>query len=58
MDLGIERRELKPERVLAIELTTFSEHFDADLSAAFGRIDQVLTEAGALGRDERLVGQR
>jgi effector-binding domain-containing protein len=48
MDLGIERRELKPERMLAIELTTSSEHFDDDLSAAFGRIDQVLTEAGAV----------
>ena len=48
MDLGIERRELEPERVLAIELTTSSERFDADLSSAFGRIGEVLTEAGAV----------
>jgi hypothetical protein len=58
MDLGIERRELEPERMLATELTTSPGRFDTDLSAAFGRIDEVLTEAGALGRDERLVGQR
>jgi len=48
MDLGIERQELEPERMLAIELTTSPGHFDADLSAAFGRIDEVLTEAGAV----------
>ncbi len=48
MDLGIERRELEPERVLAIELTTSPEHFEADLSAAFGRIGEVLTETGAV----------
>ena len=48
MDLGIERRELEPERVLAIELTTSPERFDADLSAVFGRIGEVLTEAGAV----------
>ena len=48
MDLGIERRELEPERLLTIELTTSSEHFDADLSAAYGRIGEVLTEAGAV----------
>jgi effector-binding domain-containing protein len=48
MDLGIERRELEPERTLAIELTTSSDRFDADLSAAFGRIGEVLTDAGAV----------
>lgn len=48
MDLGIERRELEPERTLAIELTTSPDRFDADLSAAFGRIGEVLTEAGAV----------
>ena len=48
MDLGIERHELEPERMLAIELTTTLEHFDADLSAAFGRIGEVLTEAEAV----------
>ena len=48
MDLGIERRELEPERMLAIELTTSSERFDADLSSAFGRIGEVLTGAGAV----------
>ena len=48
MDLGIERRELDPERMLAIEFTTNAERFDADLSAAFGRIGEVLTEAGAV----------
>ena len=48
MDLGIERRELESERVLAIELTTSAEHFEADLSTAFGRLGEVLTEAGAL----------
>lgn len=48
MDLGIERRELEPERTLAIELTTSSERFDADLSSAFGRIGEVLTEARAV----------
>lgn len=48
MDLGIERRELEPEKMLAIELTTTSERFDADLSAAFGRIGEVLTAAGAV----------
>ena len=31
MDLGIERRELEPERLLAIELTTSADHFEADL---------------------------
>jgi len=48
MDLGIERRELEPERLLAIELTTSADHFEADLSAAFGRIGEVLTAAGAV----------
>ena len=48
MDLSIERRELEPERVLAIELTTSAERFDADLSSAFGRIGDVLTAAGAV----------
>jgi len=48
MDLSIERRELESERTLAIELTTSSERFEADLSAAFGRISQMLTEAGAV----------
>jgi effector-binding domain-containing protein len=48
MDLGIERRELEPERLLAIEFTTSLDHFDADLSAAFGRIGDVLTDAGAV----------
>lgn len=48
MDLGIERREIESERMLAIELTTSPERFDADLSAAFGRIGEVLTEAGAV----------
>ncbi|MHB8060663.1 MAG: GyrI-like domain-containing protein [Gaiellaceae bacterium] len=48
MDLGIELRKLEPERMLAIELTTSSERFDADLSAAFGRIGEVLTGAGAV----------
>ena len=48
MDLGIERKELEPERALAIEFTTFADHLDANLSAAFGRIGEVLTEAGAV----------
>jgi effector-binding domain-containing protein len=48
MDLGIERRELEPERLLTIELTTSIESFDADLSAAYGRLGEVLTEAGAV----------
>jgi effector-binding domain-containing protein len=48
MDLGIERRELEPERLLTIELTTSIERFDADLSAAYGRLGEVLTEAGAV----------
>jgi DNA gyrase inhibitor GyrI len=48
MDLGIERRELELERALAIELTTSADNFEADLSAAFGRLDEVLTEAGAI----------
>jgi effector-binding domain-containing protein len=47
MDLGIERRELEPERLLTIEIITSSERFDADLSAAYGRLGAVLTEAGA-----------
>jgi len=48
MDLGIERRDLEPERLLTIELTTSIERFDADLSAAYGRLGEVLTEAGAV----------
>lgn len=48
MDLRIERQELEPERLLTIELTTSLECFDADLSAAFGRIGEVLTNAGAV----------
>lgn len=48
MDLGIERRVLEPERLLTIEITTSSERFDADLSAAYGRLGEVLTEAGAV----------
>lgn len=48
MDLRIERRELEPERLLSIELTTSIESFDADLSAAYGRIGDVLTNAGAV----------
>jgi effector-binding domain-containing protein len=48
MDLGIERRELEFERVLAIELTTSTDSFEADLSAAFGRLNEALTEAGAV----------
>jgi len=48
MDLGIERRELEPERTLAIELTTSADHFESDLSAAFGRIGEVLSESGAV----------
>jgi len=48
VDLGIERRELEPERLLMIELTTSIDRFDADLSAAFGRIGEVLTDAGAV----------
>jgi len=48
MDLGIERRKLEPEQALAIELTTSAEDFESDLSAAFGRIGEVLTEAGAV----------
>jgi effector-binding domain-containing protein len=48
MDLGIERRELEPERVLTIELTTSADDFEADLSAAFGRLNEALTEAGAV----------
>ena len=48
MDLGIERRELEAERVLALELTTSAESFEADLSAAFGRLGEALTAAGAV----------
>lgn len=48
MDLGIERKELEPERALALEFTTSADHLDANLSAAFGRIGEVLTEAGAV----------
>jgi effector-binding domain-containing protein len=48
MDLSIERRELEPERMLTIELTTSPERYEADISAAFGRIGEVLTEASAV----------
>lgn len=48
MDLGIERRELEPERMLAIELTTSADRFEADLSAAFGRLGEALTKSGAV----------
>jgi effector-binding domain-containing protein len=48
MDLSIERRELESERMLTIALTTSAERFEADLSAAFGRVGEVLTEAGAV----------
>ena len=48
MDLAIERRELEPERMLTTELTTTPERFDADLSAAYGRLSEVLSEAGAV----------
>jgi effector-binding domain-containing protein len=48
MDLSIERRELESERMLTIELTTTADRFEADLSAAFGRIGEVLTAAGAV----------
>jgi hypothetical protein len=47
VDLIIERRELEPERFLALDLTTSVDSFAADLSAAFGRIDEELLEAGA-----------
>ncbi|MGD0166357.1 MAG: GyrI-like domain-containing protein [Gaiellaceae bacterium] len=47
MDLGIERRELPAERLLAIELKTTPERFVADLSAAFGEIGEVLAQIGA-----------
>jgi effector-binding domain-containing protein len=48
MDLSIERRELESERLLTIELTTTDERFEADLSAAFGRVGETLTEADAV----------
>jgi DNA gyrase inhibitor GyrI len=48
MDLSIERRQLEPEQLLTIELTTTPESFDADLSAAYGMLGEVLTEAEAV----------
>ncbi len=56
MDLGIERRELPRERLLTIELTTSAERFDADVSAAFGRLGEALTEAGATVVDAGICG--
>jgi effector-binding domain-containing protein len=46
LDLIIERRELEGERLLAMELITSPESFEADLSAAFGQIGEELVMAG------------